>query len=85
MVNWNANDHPVGVYFYCIQAGIYILFKDFKSFRFLACDDLKARQLDFNGEKVNQACYYKLITSLDTVYYFQIDPATDELLLLKYP
>lgn len=64
MVNRNANDHPGGIYFYCIQAGICILF-------------LKAKQLEFNGEKVNQAYYYKLITSLDTVYYFQIDPATD--------
>jgi hypothetical protein len=67
----------VGYIFTASKQGFTLLFKDFNSFRFLASDDLKARQLEFNGEKVNQACYYKLITSLDTVYYFQIDPATD--------
>lgn len=65
-----------GSIFTASKQGFALLFKDFKSLRFLACDDLKARQLEFNGEKINQACYYKLITSFDTVYYFQIDPVT---------
>ena len=56
-----------GYIFTASKQGFALFFKDFKSFRFLAYDDPKARQLEFNCEKINQACYYKLITSLYTV------------------
>lgn len=63
------------------KQGFAFYLKILKSFRFLACDYLKARQLEFNGEKVNEACYYKSIPSLDTVYYFQIDAATGHMII----
>jgi hypothetical protein len=41
--------------------------KELKSFTFLDCDD--RRGLERQGSEVSRACYYKMVTGSQTIYY----------------
>jgi CubicO group peptidase (beta-lactamase class C family) len=40
-----------------------------KSFTLLACDDVKERRLERQGEQIARICYYKMLTGEETRYY----------------
>ncbi len=44
--------------------------KDLKSFTFVACDEIPEHQMDRFGVPVRRVCYYKLVNTLETRFYW---------------